>query len=450
MGCNEWSCGTSLGEITLPNDPSNNSALSAIGMRGGIQLSWSYPTVNPQAVAFFRIYRGTSTDPYASIELATSSTSYYFDTLEEGDTTRYYYWIQVVSINGTAMEYIGPADAVALSAIASLIESLTGKIDSGVLSSALRAEIGRITSLESLLAIETENRTFRDAVVAEALTSLQDANGQAMTAIAQEVLNRTTETEALVDSVNFIAAGLDTATAAFLEEQQIRATTDSALSTQISQTEASLGNQVAAVQNVMSAEIASINGEITTLGALWTAKVTVNNLIGGFGVYNNGQTVEAGFDVDTFWVGRTTTDKTKPFIISNGVVYIKQAMIANASIDTLRIAGNAVMVPSSEIYVGECETGAVFYNTFTVSGLNSGEVVPVHFHIGLVAAEFTGFFTVAFNSTMLASDVIDGGSRSYLGLASMVGNGTHQLRINFTNWPKQNTRISLMTQVCKR
>ncbi|MGO3277809.1 phage tail tip fiber protein, partial [Halomonas sp.] len=67
-------------------------------------------------------------------------------------------------------------------------------------------------------------------------------------------------------------------------------------------------------------------------GALYTAKVQSGGLIGGFGIYNDGTEVDAGFDVDRFWLGRTNSNKRKPFIMDGDVVYINNAMIRNGSI----------------------------------------------------------------------------------------------------------------------
>ncbi|WP_311064108.1 hypothetical protein [Halomonas sp. DWK9] len=67
-------------------------------------------------------------------------------------------------------------------------------------------------------------------------------------------------------------------------------------------------------------------------GALYTAQVQSGGLIGGFGVYNDGTVVEAGFDVDRFWLGRTNSNKRKPFVMDGDVVYMNNAMIRNGSI----------------------------------------------------------------------------------------------------------------------
>ncbi|WP_433925041.1 phage tail tip fiber protein [Vreelandella sp. 21] len=70
----------------------------------------------------------------------------------------------------------------------------------------------------------------------------------------------------------------------------------------------------------------------SVVGSLYTAKVQSGGLIGGFGIYNDGTEVDAGFDVDRFWLGRTNSNKRKPFIMDGDVVYINNAMIRNGSI----------------------------------------------------------------------------------------------------------------------
>ena len=349
MGCNEWSCGTGSGKVILPNDPSNNSVLSAIGVSGGVQLSWTYPTSNPYGVAYVNVFRGINEVFANAVLLAQTASSFYFDAIDDSEIRTYFYWIQIVSINGTEMETIGPVSAIPGSSIEKTIQGLTGRIDAGVLATSLRTEIDRITSLDALLKGEVENRTFRDSVVAEALGAVQASAGAALNQIVAETATRETADEALIDRVNLLMSSVDNTTAALLTEQITRAATDAALSQQITQAEVALGDQFASVQTNMAADIAVIDGKVHSLGALWTAKVTVNNLIGGFGVYNNGQIVEAGFDVDTFWVGRTGPDKIKPFIIDKGVVYINEGAINKLTFSKLRDESGSFVVQNGKV-----------------------------------------------------------------------------------------------------
>lgn len=125
-------------------------------------------------------------------------------------------------------------------------------------------------------------------------------------------------------------------------------------------------------------------------GALYTAKVQSGGLIGGFGVYNDGTEVDAGFDVDRFWIGRTDSDKRKPFIIDNNVVYINNAMIRNGSIQ--------------EGHLGPITIGKFFLNdgtpVTTAGGLIRAEAIDVD---NLSVAEAATFYGVAQSSNWPSS-----------------------------------------------
>lgn len=303
-------CGTGDWSGPKPGDPDNNSILSATPAFGGIDVSWTYPSTNPFAVAHVLVYRGVSADYMGAIYLATVSGSMYYDKTDIEMPIEYFYWIRLVSINGTYGELIGPASAVARPSIERTIEQLTGKIDAGVLAQSLRAELDQISILNGNLLEEITARENGEITLAQALADVDGGVAQALTFIHEEISSRVTADSAQAENLNLVAA--------------------------------TLGDEMAAATTSMTAEIDAMTG---TVNAMYTAKVNVNGLIGGFGLANNGAEVEAGFDVDMFWVGRTNTNKVKPFIIANDVVYINKARIRDADIDTLKIAGNAVTLP---------------------------------------------------------------------------------------------------------
>lgn len=303
-------CGTGGWSGPKPGDPDNNSILSATPAFGGIDVSWTYPSTNPFAVAHVLVYRGVSADYMGAIYLATVSGSLYYDKTDIEMPIEYFYWIRLVSINGTYGELIGPASAVARPSIERTIEQLTGKIDAGVLAQSLRAELDQISILNGNLLNEITARENGEITLAQALADVDGGVAQALTFIHEEISSRVTADSAQAENLNLVAA--------------------------------TLGDEMAAVTTSMTTDINAVKG---TVNAMYTAKVNVNGLIGGFGLANNGAEVEAGFDVDLFWVGRTNANKVKPFIIANDVVYINKARIRDADIDTLKIAGNAVTLP---------------------------------------------------------------------------------------------------------
>lgn len=418
MSCVSDVCGTGLGNNNpLPGDPDNNVTLSANTVYGGINVSWSYPTTNPQAVAHTILYRGTVNDFSKVVELAHVGGNIYYDQLNPEANTVYFYWIRFRTVNGTLLNQVGPVSAIAKPRGQQTLESLTGLIDNGVLAQSLKTSIAGINLQGQQLLKEINDRIAANGDLSNLIAAVQSGQQAAMTYVQEEITQRTTSDSAIVSMVNTMAAAVSNNTAAILTESQVRADKDSAMTTQITTLFSKTGANEAAIQDerstrstndsilassiftltgrvgsaestlvteqtvrasadaaiasrVTSAEsslygnsatgeiglttkITSVDGKITAIGALYTAKVQVNDLIGGFGVYNDGRIVEAGFDVDRFWVGRTGPDKVKPFIIDNGIVYIDKARIRTADIDTLKIAGNAVTVPFSATFYGQ-------------------------------------------------------------------------------------------------
>ena len=376
MACTEVVCGTGTWTGPVPGDPDNNVSLRAVPAFGGIDVLWTYPATNPHAVAHTLLYRGTTNNRDAALPIAVVAGNSYYDKAEE--ELRYFYWIRIVSSNGTTGDWVGPASAVVKTRKQGTLEDLTAAIDSGVLATALRQDIDKITLNYSELLTEIQRRVAGDSALSAALLDLQNgvteavafvhqeintridgdtalaqqmgiiaaANADNASAIIDEKTARVTKDEALTTQYNALFAATGNTAAAVVNEASARTNADNALAGQIATVQSTLGSDIASVQTNMQTNINTVAGRVQAIGALYTAKVAVNGLVGGFGVYNDGRTVEAGFDVDRFWIGRTGPDKVKPFIIDGGTVYINKAQIREADIDTLKIAGNAVTVPS--------------------------------------------------------------------------------------------------------
>lgn len=411
-------CGTGSWNGPKPGDPDNGITLSASAVHGGIAVSWTMPATNPHAVAYFNLYRGVTTNPVAKLLLAVVSGNSYFDQSPDGTPPRFYYWLEVVSVNGTVGDLIGPATAQAFDTISDLITRLTGQIDEGLLSNALKSEIARIEILNQDLLAEIASRINDGGQLAQILEDVQAEVAEAVTYIYSEIQTRADADAAILNSYNILAAALNGSIAALAEEVNLivlegvgvtaeqlstlsatiygdigtlqalvtsnatasatadgllasdiaqvaadyagveatvtseataRATADTALATAITTAQSTLDGQIAAVQTLAETSINDLTGEVY---ALYTAKVNVNGLVGGFGLANDGASVEAGFDVDTFWVGRTALDKKKPFIISGGVVYIDSAMINKLTADQIDTRGLTIKALDGTVLFG--------------------------------------------------------------------------------------------------
>lgn len=276
MSCDDHSCGTGGWGGPKPGDPSNNSILSATPAFGGIDLNWSFPTVNPFAVAHTRIFRGIIADfAGATIIVEAAGGSFYFDPLPY-DNVEYFYWIQFVSINGTYGDVIGPASARSKDSIANTIEQLTGKIDASVLAQALKAQIALIPEIDDKLFQEIEDRLAGNVSLSNALAQVQDVSDATLVQVQQEITQRIDANAAMVASINSLFAQTAGNAAAINDEKTVRASKDDALASQISSVSAAMGPAIAAA--ILTEQTARVNADgalATDVSTLYTR--TSNN-----------------------------------------------------------------------------------------------------------------------------------------------------------------------------
>jgi hypothetical protein len=218
--------------------------------------------------------------------------------------------------------------------------------------SVLAATGNNLAAIQTL----TSTTTDKDAALARQITDVMAATDANAATVQQLAIASANADSSLAQQISTVRGATDDNAAAVRNLTTTMTNADAALAAQISTVQSSTSTQMASVELNMQTQINSTNtwlsgvndslgianGHIGNIGALLTARTSVNGLIGGFGVYNDGYTVESGFDVDTFWIGRTNEDKRKPFIIHNGVVYMDEVYIREATIDTLKLTNNAV------------------------------------------------------------------------------------------------------------
>ena len=343
-------CGTGSGNFPQPGDPDlSNSLLSAVPAFGGIDVLWTYPLLNPEAVSHTLLYRSTNEDPATKVNYRTVTGDSLYDKSTTGASVTYYYWIQHISVNGTVGDVIGPAFAMARPTIEQVIQGLTGRIDESLLGQALGSQIGNIQVNQDNLVAETSSRIAANDDLLLAYSDLEINLANVDTLVRQEITQRTEADSTIVNQVNVLFAQMDDSNALILEEQTVRAAADEVLAQSVTTLESTLGGEIAQVETNAQTSIDTINGEVTNIGALYTTKVNVNGLIGGFGVYNDGSEVLAGFDVDTFFVGRTQANKVKPFIIKDGETFIDEAVIQSLTFNKLRADDGSLLFTDGKL-----------------------------------------------------------------------------------------------------
>jgi hypothetical protein len=331
-------CGTGSGNWPQPGDPDlNNSLLTAVQAFGGIRVSWTYPGLNPEAVAHTILYRSTVDDFATAVQYRVVTGNSYFDRLEPNAAITYYYWIEIVSVNGTVGDTTGSAFAQALPQVDEYITLLTGQIDEGILATALQQEIQRI------------DQNYLD--------------------LLQEQSDRAANDDALGIQFNSVQAHSDATRALLVAETAARTSQNDAFVQQLNTAQVQLGDSIASVQTTLQAQIDDIEGG----QAVWGAVVTVDDQIGGFALSNDGTTVEAGFDVDTFWIGRTDANRRKPFVMDgNGTIFMADVVIQDALIQDLTVGKLTAGTLGADMAIG---TGRVIFESAThmkVQGLGFG------------------------------------------------------------------------------
>lgn len=317
--------------LRLPNDPDNSAAFSASGISGGIRIRVRLPNVNPQAVAYTILYSAPINDFVLATEVVKMRGEEYYDWFEE--PTQRWYWAEQVSINGTHEERLGPVSAISIDPKILAVQRISGEIYEGILATSLRESIERIDSNKSLIDQELLEYAAELGTLQQVTESFQSDFEDQTASYEERLTLLTTDTAAIVENVETLLTefmGEDgPVTAAIQEVVTTQATVNDALAQSTTQLEAVFadneGNvEWAALQQQLSkTKVDKINN---TIENAWSVKLQSQQpgyapLIGGFGLINDGSEVQAGFDVDTFWVGRANGSQIYPFIIEGSDIY---------------------------------------------------------------------------------------------------------------------------------
>lgn len=278
MSCVGDSCGVGGWGGPKPGDPSTDGALQARGVPGGVQLSWTLPSTNAFTVAHTVVYRSTSNQFINAIPISTWGGTDYFDRVAHG--VQYWYWIQFVSINGTILEPIGPATAVAQDSVAQMILDISGMIDRGVLAQALRTEIDRIQPIGDEIKKEIQDRLASNTALMDFMRALEGDVTQVMSFIQDETTQRQEGDATLLEHVNTLAIGQGDNLALITEEKNLRIRADEALAEKVDLTYSQTQNDIsAAVLNVTTAFTNADSALASDVASLYATKAGMNAAI---------------------------------------------------------------------------------------------------------------------------------------------------------------------------
>lgn len=251
-------CGTGLGNFPVPGDPDVTSiVLTATARDAGIDVSWTYPALLSHAVAHTLLFRSTTSSFTSAVEAAgiVVAGSHYFHVVPLVANTTYYYWIKMVSVNGTVGTLIGPASATMMPTADWIVGTLVGQIQESQLTALLRSRIDEIDNFAVDLLTEETARLAQHSIFSTLLTQQIADLAATDTLVANEVLTRTTGDTALASQISITLAVANGNTAAVLSEQQARTAADSAMALDITGVIATANGNTAAVVNEALARV---------------------------------------------------------------------------------------------------------------------------------------------------------------------------------------------------
>jgi len=317
-------CGTgsNTGSFPVPGDPDlNTSVLSVTGYMDSLIVRWSLPEVSLGAHSKTVIYRSTENDVGTSTQIGISAGDSYVDeTVLAGIV--YYYWIRMISINGTVGNFIGPTSATAPLFYDALNNELVGRIDLDNFDGDLKTEIARIDSIYNDLLDEVTNRQVSETALSTAIGDLDAAYTGTYAEVTNKQFALENDHAALAGELSRIVAGTDETFATVLENTVSQADVDSAIASNNTQLLSTVGSTYATIDDVNStitglsepggaihtvatdltavttrvddteSSITNLTQSVNGVSARWEVKTDVNDLEGGVGFYNDGTTTK--------------------------------------------------------------------------------------------------------------------------------------------------------------
>lgn len=448
-------CGVGGWGGPLPGDPSNNSLLTATAEFGGIRLSWNLPSTNPFAVAYVRVFRSFNSSFVTAIQIAEAAGGGYFDPSET--IQLHYYWIQLISVNGTDGAVIGPATATPNGLIADMLSRLSGMIDESSLATNLRNNIDRIDLNESAILAEANARIASNTAYQAMLLQLQTGVADALTLVNTEVTQRTNGDSALASVLTTVAAANVNNAALIQEETLARVSADSAIASQYTLLNAQVNNATTGLPATRSLLMNDYYTEAQVDSAIASATlnlVSQTGLTAALGSYTTTAALQVAYYTKTQTDSAISSASTtlQSSINSNHTTAMNAANAAQTSANTANslladISSDSLLTSSEKpavvkeynILIGEqagisaqatsygITTEAATYTTALsalttyVNGLTGWNVIPGS-NVAIVGATFRTNFQNVYAARQALLNAILAASKTLTGTAQTTAN----------------------------
>lgn len=356
--------------ITVVGEPWPLGALASFTGTGfvfGLTLNWAFPSgldsIDAGATEIRYGLTGVFNDSLFLVRLAYPTNSYTMSGLPPGQT--YVFWARMVSKTTGAPGPWSPSIAVQSSSDASeILAYIAGKLSEEELTEDLVAKIDLIPDLDTRLdaaeaalgelsgdfdSIQGIITRFSPVMVGSTTDYIGATTGRV--GVYSEISARQ-EADGIVgkkvDSVIAIADSAlgvaNAASAAVITEATARASADTALATNITTTQAQVGNLNAAVVTNATA-VADLSGQVS---AAYSVKVQIDPGTGKYitagytiGVNNSGGIAQSQFIIQADLLALISSAGgtiTSPFTILAGIAYLNSAFIQDGTITNGKIA----------------------------------------------------------------------------------------------------------------
>lgn len=367
------------GEDTDTWVPPSPKGFTATAMFGGIFVEWDWPA-KYGIINQTEIYRASSNRAEDRKLLAVESGLTYFDTIDGQDETEYFYWVRFRSIGDIVGPYSGPVSAVSQPRVEEIIDRIEGQITESELTRELNSRIDRIEVLGRDVS-ELETGLF------EEVEERKSADQQLVESVDGQISNLSGSISAVADTVSTEVSRLD---------GKVRS-----VASDVRQVETKVDDKVAAVRQDMSSEIDEVEG---TVRSMYTLRVQSGDKIAGFGLSNNGRRSDFSVIADRFAIVHNYgSTKTSPFFVSRGRVYMREALIQNASIDSAKIKDGAIN--SAKIRNASIDTAKISYAAISSAKIKRGAIGSAQ--IGYAAVGSAQIGQAAINSAHIGHAAVD-------------------------------------------
>jgi hypothetical protein len=178
---------------------------------------------------------------------------------------------------------------------------------------------------------------------------------------------------------------------------------------QITQVQTEVDNNFGALQQRITSSFNEVSGKVESIYSL---RINSNGRISGFGLSDDGFESVFGVEADRFYVSGSGSND-RPFMVSGGRVYIKDAAIANAAIDSAKIKNGAInnakiaFAAIDEAKISDAAISSAKIKNGAISSAKIGFAAINSSHIGYAAIDSSHIGYAAINSSHIGYAEVD-------------------------------------------